>query len=308
MNRTSIKLMPRSAFLLAFLILTPVFVSASPGQRSFAAPEDAMNALIRASQHNDSVALSQIFGPEGREIAQSGDHAEDKADREQFARLALERLKIIHDPANPDQVTFVIGDDEWPFPVPLIRQNGKWTFDSAKGKVEMLAHRIGENEYDTLETCRAFVEAELKYASSPHDGSLTLQYAQRIFPSTGKDDGLLSGDSPQALVPLAFAKAVTNEERNSSPAPYHGYYFRILKEQGLDSPGGELHYIVEGKMIGGFALIAWPAEYGSTGVQTFIVNHQGLVYSKDLGRDTTNLAAEITSFNPDHSWRPVELD
>jgi hypothetical protein len=292
------------------IMLTPLLLAASSdsGQKTFAKPEDAINALIHASGHDDTAALLHIFGPEGKEIAESGAPAQDLADREEFARLAREKFQVIHDSANPDRVTFSIGDEDWPFPVPLVRQNGKWEFDSAKGKVEVLAHRIGENELDTVDTCRAFVEAELEHATSPHDGSRTLQYAQRIVSSKGKEDGLYSDQAAKALVPLSFANAVAAEENNGTPEPYHGYYFRVLNSQGSDSPGGAVRYIVDGKMIGGFALIAWPAEYGSTGIQTFIVNHQGVVYSKDLGPGTAQLAALITAFNPDKSWHAVDLD
>jgi hypothetical protein len=292
------------------IVLIPLLLSAATRsrERGFATPEDAINALIHASERDDTAALLHIFGPEGKEIAESGDPAQDKADLEEFARLAREKLQIVRDSASPDRVTFSIGDDEWPFPVPLVRQNGKWEFDSAKGKVEVLAHRIGENESDTVDTCRAFVEAELDYAGSLHDGSRTLQYAQQIASSDGKEDGLYSDKRSKVLVPLSFAKAVVSDKTNGNPEPYHGYYFRILYSQGPDSPGGAIRYIVDGKMIGGFALIAWPAEYGSTGIQTFIVNHQGVVYSKDLGPDNTRLVGQINAFNPDKSWHAVDLD
>jgi hypothetical protein len=294
----------------ALIGLIPLLLGAAvrSGERSFAKPEDAINALIHASARNDTASLLHIFGPEGKEIAESGDPAQDKADREEFARLAHEKLQIVHDSANPDRVTVSIGNEEWPFPVPLVRQNGKWEFDSGKGKIEVLAHRIGENETDTVDTCRAFVEAELDYASSLHDGSRTLQYAQHIVSSNGKENGLYSAEPAKVRVPLSFAKAVAGDKTNGNPEPYHGYYFRILYSQGPDSPGGAIRYIVDGKMIGGFALIAWPAEYGSTGIQTYIVNHQGVVYSKDLGADTTRLAREINAFNPDKSWPSVDLD
>jgi Protein of unknown function (DUF2950) len=293
----------------ALMALSPMLLAASSsGQRTFATPQDAINALIHASEHNDTAALLHIFGPDGREIAASADPAEDKADREEFAALARKHLQIIADPANPDQVTFLIGAEDWPFPVPLVRENGKWAFDSAKGKVEVLAHRIGENELDTVDTCRAFVEAELEYSAARHDGSRVLQYAQRIVSSEGKQDGLYSRDRTTALVPLSFAKAVVSEQGNKNPEPYHGYYFRILKEQGPEAPGGAVNYMVDGKMIGGFALVAWPAEYGSTGIQTFIINHRGLVYGKDLGPDTAHVAAEMTAFDPDSSWHALESE
>jgi hypothetical protein len=299
----------RQLTIAGLIILTPaILAAANAGERSFATPQAAIHALIHASEHNDTGALLHIFGPEGKEIAESGDPAQDTADREVFARLARERLQVIHDSAHPDRVTFLIGNEEWPFPVPLLRQNGKWKFDSATGKVEVLAHRIGENELDTLDTCRAFVEAELQYAMTHHDRSPVLEYAPRIASSKDKEDGLYSDVKAKALVPLSFAKAVVGEQGNEKPEPYHGYYFRILKAQGPDAPGGAIPYVVEGKMIGGFALIAWPAEYGSTGIQTFIVSHQGIVYSKDLGTHTAQLATEITVFNPDKSWHAVELD
>jgi hypothetical protein len=306
----SLRHIPCELIVAGLIALTPLVLAAAvpSGARTFATPEDAVDALIHASEHNDTAALLHIFGPGGKEIAKSGDPAQDTTDREEFARLAHERLRILHDSANPDHVSFSIGNEDWPFPVPLIRQNGKWEFDSAKGKVELLAHRIGENELDTVETCRAFVEAELEYAASHHDGSRILQYAQRIVSSKDKEDGLYSDGSTKSLVPLSFAKAVVGADGNGNPKPYHGYYFRILKLQGPDSPGGSVRYVVDGKMIGGFALIAWPAEYGSTGIQTFMANHQGVVYSKDLGPNTGHFVPEITAFNPDKSWHAMELD
>jgi hypothetical protein len=296
--------------LAGFLLLMPALSAphSASGGLTFSTPEEAIHALIRASDQNDTNEILKIFGPDGKDIAESGDPARDKADREEFARLGNERLEIIHDPKNPDRVTFSIGNEDWPFPVPLIRQSGKWEFDSAKGKLEILAHRIGENELDTVDTCRAFVEAELKYAESARDESRTLQYAQRALSSEGKQDGLYSSDAAKSLVPLSFAKAVAGEDGSTPAGPYHGYYFRILMSQGPESPGGAIQYVVDGKMIGGFALIAWPAEHGVTGIQTFIVNHQGLVYSKDLGPDTSQLATRITTFNPDRSWRVVDTD
>ena len=272
------------------IIIASILVGAPPAsdQRSFATPEDAIKAVIHASEHDDTAALIRIFGPEGKQIVDSGDAAQDKSDRRDFVRLARQRMEVIHDPGNADQAMFSIGDQNWPFPVPLVRQNGKWEFDSRKGRLEVLAHRIGENELDTVDTCSAFVEAQLDYAASSHDGTRVLQYAQS---AKGLD------------VPSSFAKAVVGE--NPDAEPHHGYLFRILGEQGPNSPGGALNYIVDGKMIGGVALIAWPVEYGSTGIQTFIVNHQGLVYAKDLGPDTVNVAGAITTFDPDKSWQPV---
>jgi hypothetical protein len=271
------------------LIALTTLLAGGADQRNFATPDDAVKALIQASEHDDTVALLKIFGPEGKAIVESGDTVQDRADREDFVRLARERMEVIHDPGNGDQVVFTIGNDDWPFPVPLVRQNGKWEFDSGKGRLELLAHRIGENESDTVDTCRAFIEAELDYASSSHDGTRVLQYAR-------KTEGL--------RVPPSFVSALVGE--NPAPKPYHGYLFRVLMEQGANSTGGAIPYIVDGKMIGGVALIAWPAEYGTSGIQTFIINHQGLVYARDLGPDTAKLAGAITVFDPDKSWQPLD--
>ncbi len=287
-------------YMISFLMMIALGATA-PDQRTFATPQEAIQATIEASEHNDTTALWQIFGTESKNIVESGDTAADQKDRAEFVRLAHEKTQVNPDPANPDRVTFSIGSEDWPFPVPLERTNGRWSFDSATGALEILAHRIGENELNVVDACRGFAEAEMEYAAKTHDGSSVLQYAERIMSSSGKQDGLYWGGS-DSLVPQSFAEAA------SSGQPYHGYYFRILTSQGANAPGGAFSYIVDNKMIGGFALIAWPVEYGVSGVQTFMISHDGIVYEKDLGPGTAAQAQQVTQFDPDNSWHQVGLD
>jgi hypothetical protein len=273
-------------------------------QRTFATPQETVQAIIDAAEHNDAAALLQLFGPDGKDILESGDPVEDKESRAEFVRSAHEKLQIEQDPANPDRVTFSVGEQDWPFPVPVVRKDGKWRLDPISGRLEILARRVGRNELNTMEVCRGYVEAQLEYASEDHDKDGILKYAQNIASAPGKQDGLYSENAPQHPVTKAFASAAGAPK----PEPYHGYYFRVLKSQGPAATGGAFDYVVKGKMIGGFALVAWPAEYGVSGVQTFIIDHEGLLYGKDLGINTAALARQITRFNPDKSWRRVELE
>jgi hypothetical protein len=279
-------------------------LQAAPNQRTFASPTEAIQATIDAAEHNDAAALLLLFGPDGKDILESGDPVQDKEMRAEFAASAHEKLQIEQDPTNPDRVTFAVGEQDWPFPVPVVRKDGKWQLDPKSGRLEILARRIGRNELNAMELCRGYVEAQLEYASEDRDHNGVLEYAQKIASSPGKPDGLYSDSATQNLVTKAFVSAAAA----TKPEPYHGYYFRILKSQGPAADGGDLDYVVNGKMIGGFALVAWPAEYGVTGVQTFIINHQGIVYGKDLGANTTVLARQMIRFNPDKSWRAIELE
>src|SRR3954470_15492442 len=235
------------------------FVSAA-SQKTFSTPEEAVEAVITAAADNDTAALMQLFGPAGKEIVQSGDADEDKKSRAHFAQLAREQNKVVKDPSNPNRVTVSIGKEEWPFPVPLVQENGQWRFDPAEGKVEILARRIGANEMNAMEVCRGYVEAQLEYASQTRNGAKVQQYAQRIDSAPGKQDGLYW--EPNPIVPKAFAEAAAANYGKKGTRHYHGYYFRVLKSQGPDADGGALDYVVNGAMIGGFALAAWPAEYG----------------------------------------------
>ena len=279
-------------------------------QQTFATPEEAAQATLDAAGRNDTAALLKLFGPSGKDIVESGDPAEDKNGRAEFVRAAREKLKVVQDPGNPNRATLSVGEQDWPFPVPLVRKDGKWHFDSAAGRMEILAHRIGENEVNAVEVCRGYVEAQTEYASQDRDKDGVLKYAQKIVSTPGKQDGLYWEGASEALVPKAFAGAAAANlaAGASKPDRYHGYYFRILKAQGPDAAGGAFDYVVNGKMIGGFALVAFPAEYGVSGVKTFVVNHRGVVYEKDLGPNTGVLARQMTKFNPDKTWQTAEME
>ena len=287
--------------------LTLLEAAPQASQRTFSTPEAAAQALIEAAAQNDTAAMLKLFGPGGKDIVQSGDAADDKAMREQFAARAHARLQVEPDPDNPNRAILVVGDQNWPLPVPLIRKNGQWYFDAAVGRVEILARRVGRNELAAIDVCRGYVEAQMEYASRDRDARGMLKYAQHIVSSPGKKDGLYYEGEPENLVPKSFADAaaVLLQAQGKKPVPYHGFFFHILKSQGPDAPGGAMDYVVKDAMIGGFAMVAWPAEYGVSGVQTLIVNHRGIVYEKDLGPQTATLARQMTRFNPDKTWKPV---
>jgi hypothetical protein len=302
----------RLAWLLAAgLVAGATLLPAAPkdAQRTFATPQEAVQATIDAAEHNDTAALLQLFGPEGKDIVESGDPTDDQDSRAEFARSAHEKLRIDEDPLTPDRVTFTVGEQEWPFPVPVIRRDGKWQLDSASGRVEILARRIGRNELNAMEVCRGYAEAQLEYAATARDGDRVLKYAQKIAATPGKQDGLYAEGAPDPLVSRDFAEAAAaNPAGGKKPEPFHGYYFRVLKSQGPNAAGGAFDYVVNGKMIGGFALVAWPAEYGVSGILTLLINHEGVVYEKDLGATTAVATRQMTRFNPDKSWRPVVLE
>jgi hypothetical protein len=227
---------------------------------------------------------------------------------EEFSTRARTKMRVDPEPGNPDWATIVVGDNDWPFPVPLVRENGQWHFDAAQGRMEILARRIGRHELTAIDVCRGYVEAQMEYAAHDREADGVLKYAQRIVSSPGKRDGLYWEGEPDNLVPKSFADAAAAMllSEGKKPQPYHGYYFHILKAQGPDAPGGAVEYVVKGKMIGGFALVAWPAEYGVSGIKTFLVSHHGTVYEKDLGSTTATLARAMTRFNPDKTWQAVE--
>jgi len=287
------------------------WIGAAPAaaqQSTFAMPEEAAQALVDAAAQNDTAAMLKLFGPAGKDIVESGDAAEDKRMRESFVTRAHTKMQIEPEPGNPNWATLVVGDNDWPLPVPLIRKDGKWYFDAARGRMQILARRIGRNELTAIEVCRGYVEAQMMYASHGHDGEANLVYAQKIVSTPGKEDGLYWEGESGNLVPKSFADAAAAilQAEGKTPVPYHGYYFHVLKAQGPDAPGGAMDYVVKGEMIGGFALVAWPAEYGVSGVKTLLVSHRGVVYQKDLGAATASLARAMTRFNPDKTWSAVE--
>lgn len=250
-------------------------------QPTFATPEEAIRAVGDAAEHNDTAAMLKLFGPGGKDLVQPAEDAGAREDRANFARMLHEKLQVERDATNPSQVTIAVGKEDWPFPIPLVRnKEGKWRFDAEHGKTEVLARRVGRNELNAIEVCRGYVEAQMQYANVDHDGDGNLEYAQKLISSPGKQDGLYWEGASGSLVPKAFAAAAEAAEAGKKHEPYHGYFYRILKSQGPAANDGAMNYVVKGEMIGGFALVAWPAEYGVTGVKTFIVNHRGIVYEK----------------------------
>jgi hypothetical protein len=281
---------------------------AAQQQSTFATPKEAAQTLVDAAAQNDTAAMLKLFGPTGKDIVESGDPAEDKRMREEFVTRARTKMQVEVDSGNPNWATLVVGDNDWPLPVPLIRKDGKWHFDAARGRMQILARRIGRNELTAIDVCRGYVEAQMAYASHDHDGDGNLEYAQRIISMPGKKNGLYEEGESENLVPKSFADAAAAllQGESKKPVPYYGYYFHVLKAQGPDAPGGAMDYVVKGEMIGGFAMVAWPAEYGVSGIKTFLVSHHGTVYEKDLGATTATLARAMTRFNPDKTWSAVE--
>jgi hypothetical protein len=261
-------------------------------QKTFDSPEAAVQALIDATSKNDSAELAAVLGSNGQGLLTSGDASRDQAERREFAQLASARHRLERSSMKAGTMILVVGDQDWPFPVPLIQAAQRWRFDSGLGALEVRARRVGADELDAIEICAGYVEAQQAYAAERRAGSATMEYAKNI------------GALPQ-LVPQGFIDAAM-ETPGRRAKPYHGYYFRILTAQGPNAPGGPHKYVAGKYMIGGFGLVAWPAEYGVTGVHTFIVNQDNTVYEKDLGAQTTGLAAAIVRYDPDNSWTPVD--
>jgi len=292
------------AALAAIASLSPV-ASLAQAQQAFKSPDDAASALVAAVKSGMKQDVLKVLGAEGEDIIDSGDDVADADARAKFlsAYDAKHSLKV-----DGKRASLIIGADDFPFPIPLIHNKTGWEFDTAEGRQEILYRRIGRNELDAIQTCLAFVDAENEYAEKDRGEGMGA-YAQKIVSSPGKKDGLYwpsdSNDSP--LGELAAEASAEGYKASGEPRPYHGYYYRILTRQGASAPGGAMSYIVKGKMIGGFALIAYPAEYGNSGVMTFVVNHAGTVYQKDLGDLTEVIAKRMKSFDPDPTWKKVEV-
>lgn len=273
-------------------------------QKAFASPQKAAEALIQAAEQFDVPALKEIFGPDGENLVTTSDAVQDKNRAVLFVAKAHEKNSVTTDPKNHGRAILSVGNDDWPFPVPIVKKSGKWYFDSKAGRREILARRIGENELDAIEVCRGFVEAQKEYASEIHDDTGINQYAQRIISMPGKQDGL-AWQNPDGSwggpIGETVAKAI-EEGYGEKGNPFHGYRFKVLKGQGPAARLGTMDYVIEGVMIGGFALVAWPADYRVTGVQTFLVSYDGIVYQKDLGPDTAKIASAMERYNPDKTW------
>jgi hypothetical protein len=282
--------------------------AAQPQQKTFATAKEAADAMILAVKNDDVPALREIFGPDGEDFVSTKDDVQDKNSRAAFSAMAQEKMHVDIDPKNPNRAILSVGDEDWPTPVPIVKQGGRWHFDSKAGRTEILDRIIGRNELDAIAICRGFVEAQKDYAAQIHDGSSVNQYAQRIISTRGKQDGLAWQNADGTWggpVGETVAKAL-EDGYGDKAKPFHGYYFKVLKGQGPAAPLGELDYVVAGNMIGGFALVAVPAEYRVTGVKTFMVSYNGIVYEKDLGADSLNVVKTMDRYNPDKTWNRTD--
>ena len=276
------------------------------GAKTFATPQDAANALVDAAEKYDETALKEILGPDSYDIVHTGEPARDSEKTKEFAAHARAKMSIEQNKTKT-RATMIVGTEDWPFPVPIVKAGKSWFFDTKTGGREILLRRIGQNELDAIEICRGYVEAQHEYALKKREGYDVNQYAQRIISTEGKQDGLAwrkpdgTWDGPIGeKVAAAIAQGYTQRTE-----PYHGYFFKVLKGQGPAAPLGQLDYVIKGVMIGGFALIASPAQYRNTGVKSFMVSQDGVVYEKDLGPQTLEFFKGMERFNPDRSWRPV---
>lgn len=303
-HRTRVPKTVALAILLTGSILTGAFAQ-QPGQKTFASPDEAARALAAAAQAMDQKAMLEILGPDGKEIVSSGDPTEDAQNHALFARKYAEMHRLVREPDG--MVMLYIGAENWPTPIPLAQKGNAWYFDTNAGKREILFRRIGRNEMSTIRTCQELVAAQKEYYASQHG-----EYAQQIFSDEGKRNGLywkVADGEPQSPIGPRVAEAVAEgyvKGQAGPPTPYHGYLFHVLTSQGKHAPGGAKSYILNGKMTEGFAFVAYPAEYRSSGVMTFIVASDGVVYQKDLGKKTETLGKAMKEFNPDSTWQKAE--
>ena len=292
------------------VLLIPVQSYGAPAkQKTFASAEEAVKALIDAAKAANQAELLAIFGPSAKDVLSSGDAVEDRTVRERFVRAYEAKNALVQD--GDAKAVLQIGPHDWPFPIPIVKKNQQWSFDTKKGKEELNNRRIGRNELSTIQTSLAYVDAQREYAAKDRDGDGLFEYAQKFVSTPGTKDGLYweakPGEEESPFGDL-FARATREgyKKTDNKPVPYHGYYFKILKAQGKDAPGGAYDYVVKGRMIGGFGLVAYPANYGVSGVMTFVVNHDGMVYEKNLGKDTAKTAQAMKRFNPDKTWKKAE--
>jgi hypothetical protein len=281
--------------------------TAGPNVNTFDTPEQAADALVAAADKFDVEALGQIFGPKFTEIVLSGEEAQDRQRAAEFVEKAREKTSVSVDPKSRNRASLLVGNEDWPFPIPIVKRGARWSFDTEAGRQEILYRRIGANELDAIAICRGYVEAQHEYALQKREGYDVNQYAQRIISTPGTQDGL-AWQNPDGTwggpVGEKVARAIA-QGYDSRTEPYHGYFFKVLKGQGPAAPLGQMDFVVNGVMIGGFALVAAPAKYHVTGVKTFIVSHDGVVYEKDLGPSTLDEFTKMERFNPDNSWKPV---
>ncbi len=293
----------RASAALAFIVAMP-WAQVACAQRTFETPEAAAQALIDATKADDESALIDVFGAKYRSLVATVDHVADQEDRERFARAAAEYLVLRRD--GNDKVIVIVGFGAWPLPIPIVRRGAGWQFDAAAGSEEMLNRRIGRNELDAIEVLRAYVSAQRQYASKPRDGTRVRAFARKVASSPGKRDGLYwPADTEKGDEMSPFGPLIRDPDKRRPGEPYNGYYFKILTRQGAAAPGGAYSYVINGRMVAGFAMAAAPARYGETGIKTFIVNHYGDVYERDFGPDTLKVFGPITAYDPTDKWQLV---
>jgi hypothetical protein len=294
--------------LFALSLAAPLAAWALDGPKTFATPEEAASALAAGVKAQDGAALRSIFGPDAADI-QNPDRVQATNEFSAFSAALADSFRVTHYSAT--KCVLEIGTNSWPFPIPIVQREGRWLFDTAAGKEELLNRRIGGNELAVLEVMRAYVDAQREYASRDHDGDGVLEYAQKLSSSPGTQDGLywspyvwgeISPLGPFVAEAQGAGYNLGSRRDETPPEPFHGYYFKILTQQGRHAPGGKYDYIINGNMIAGFAMVAWPAGYGDSGIMTFIVNQQGVVYQKDLGAKTGKLAPAMKAYDPDATW------
>jgi hypothetical protein len=304
----------KTIFLFIIMAAMSLVFAVNPGyaaktkQQKFNSPDEAFATMITAVRTGDSQKLAAIFGPGSKDIFSADQADEQKRDRFVKAYEEKHRLETI----GKDKIVLHVGNNDWPWPVPVVKAGHRWRFDTAMGIKEIIARRIGHNEVSAVQVCLAYVDTQLEYAKE-HTANGLAEYAQQMISDPGKKNGLLwepmNGEKPSPLGPLVAGACNVDKKKiraDIERKPYHGYFYKILKSQGKDAAGGAYDYIVDGKMIGGFALVAYPAQYGSSGITTFIVNQQSVVYQKDMGTDTQSLAEAMTNFNPDSTWKKVD--
>jgi hypothetical protein len=286
--------------------------ASSGEQKRFNSPQAAVDSLVAALRANDTAKLKQIFGPESGEIVSSGDPVADQNQAKKFLAAYDQRHRLEEQPGGA--TSLLIGNGDWPFPVPIVKLDDKYVFDTLAGKDEILNRRIGRNELDTEQVCLAIIDAQREYAQRRPMGGDLPEYAQKLISDPGKRNGLYwstkEGEAPSPLGPLAaeasdegYAAAVAARAAGSGPQPYHGYYYRLLTSQGPSAPGGPSEYLVGGHLIGGFGVVAYPAQYGNSGIMTFMTNHDGVIYQRDLGPNTAQIAKSMTAFDPGAGWK-----
>jgi hypothetical protein len=293
------------------LIYSPAYAKGTSQQAAFSSPEEAVKEMIAAFKAHDEKALISIYGRGSRDLATSGDKVDDRAQRERFLKAYEEKNKIVT--VGDRKARLFVGNEDWPFSIPLVKKGESWFFDSKAGRQEMIDRRIGRNELSVIQVCLAYVDAQREFALKDLDGDGLFEYAPKFLSDPGKKDGLYwdtkEGEEPSplgALVAAARAEGYGPSKTGEKADPYHGYYYKILTAQGKNAEGGAYNYVIDGKMLGGFALVAYPARYGTSGIMTFMVNQKGVVYQKNLGRDTEKIAGKIARFDPDKTWKKAE--